>query len=376
MKRLLLYLTFVAVLVLTAVPGRAQDALDDAERPVIEIALCLDTSSSMDALLETVRLELWDIVGRLAAETPPPRLRVALLTYGSSSNPVEKGWVRIETPLTENLDLVSARLFELTPGGAREHVTRVLRTALEELDWSESDEALRLVFVAGNEEADQDPEIDYEEVADLARERDVVVHGIFCGSSRSRAATTWNALAHAAGTQPAVLDLRHGGEPRATPYDTELVDLIASLDGTYVPLGERGAERLELQRELDRKVGELGAATAASRAEIKISSAFAPDWDLVAAVESGRLEVAEVAEGDLPEELRRMTIAEREALLYDLSMRRADIRERIAELSGKRRELLAARPDAPVRPGQPATLRSVVGAAIRNARERRGLDAD
>ena len=47
------------------------------ERPV-DLCLCLDTSNSMDGLIDSARRKLWDIVNDLSRVQPTPRLRVAL----------------------------------------------------------------------------------------------------------------------------------------------------------------------------------------------------------------------------------------------------------------------------------------------------------
>ena len=49
----------------------------------IDLAICLDTSGSMSGLLNSTKQKLWDIVNDLAMAEPTPKLRVALLTYGS-----------------------------------------------------------------------------------------------------------------------------------------------------------------------------------------------------------------------------------------------------------------------------------------------------
>ena len=119
----------------------------------VDLALCLDTSSSMSGPLDAARMQLWEIVNELALLEPTPRLRVALLSYGNPVNDPARGWVRLETPLTEDLDLVSQRLFDLTSDGGDEYVARAIKIAVEELEWSESDNALKMILIAGNEAA-------------------------------------------------------------------------------------------------------------------------------------------------------------------------------------------------------------------------------
>jgi hypothetical protein len=161
----------------------------------IDLVIALDTSDSMKSLIDAARLSLWDVVNELMMAEPQPLLRVALLTYGNTANPREQGWVQVETDLTENLDFVSERLFALTTRGGNEYVARALQTAIEELSWTDSYDALKLVFVAGNEPADQDPEVDYRDSGRLAVDEGISVNVIFCGRAEAEHAETWKELA-------------------------------------------------------------------------------------------------------------------------------------------------------------------------------------
>ena len=120
-----------------------------AEGKAIDLVLCLDVSGSMNGLIESAKLRLWDIVNELARMKPTPNLRVALYSYGATPYPADKGWVRKELDLTEDLDDVYKMLNALHTGGGEEYVARVSKTALDEQKWSTDKNALRLIFVAG-----------------------------------------------------------------------------------------------------------------------------------------------------------------------------------------------------------------------------------
>src|SRR6185503_7107640 len=59
------------------------------EKKVVELAICLDTSGSMEGLINAARQKLWEIVNDLALAKPTPALRVALLTYGNDGHNAE-----------------------------------------------------------------------------------------------------------------------------------------------------------------------------------------------------------------------------------------------------------------------------------------------
>ena len=331
-----------AICLATCVPGstRASAApyASDTHREVIEVAIALDTSGSMKGLIDAARLRLWAIVNDLTLLEPTPKLRVALLTYGNSKNDAKTGWVRLETDLTEDLDLVSARLFELTSEGGTEYVGRVLQTALGELSWTSSNDALKLIFVAGNEAADQDPQVSLQEMSALARREDVLVHAIFCGAEKHPQALTWKELADSVGSQFATIDHRYGTVVVKSPFDEELAELSAKINETYIPLGHDGRKRHENQVLQDENAAELSPAAAAGRAQTKISPLYSADWDLVDALAAGKVSLYEIDESELPATLREMTPMEREVYVEEMTRKRAEIRARIAELTAQRQQ--------------------------------------
>ena len=62
----------------------------------IDLAICLDTSNSMDGLIASAKQKLWAVVSELATAKPRPTLRVALYQYGNNSLNGENGWVHPE----------------------------------------------------------------------------------------------------------------------------------------------------------------------------------------------------------------------------------------------------------------------------------------
>src|SRR3954464_11367841 len=89
----------------------------------IDVAICLDTSNSMDGLIGSAKAKLWDIVNDLAKVKPTPNLRVALYSYGNDGYAPAAGWVRKELDLTNDLDALYQKLFALTTHGGTEYVT-------------------------------------------------------------------------------------------------------------------------------------------------------------------------------------------------------------------------------------------------------------
>ncbi|MBI4567205.1 MAG: VWA domain-containing protein, partial [Planctomycetes bacterium] len=94
-----------------AAPDKTTKAPTPVKRaPLIQVALLLDTSNSMDGLIAQAKTHLWRIVNEFARATREgarPELKVALYEYGNDGLKVETGYVRQVAALTDDLDKVS-----------------------------------------------------------------------------------------------------------------------------------------------------------------------------------------------------------------------------------------------------------------------------
>ncbi len=319
------------------------DKATPVDQHVIELAICLDTSGSMGGLLNSARQKLWTIVNDLAQAEPTPTLRVALLSYGNDGHNAENGWVNIETPFTQDLDRVSQMLFGLTTNGGTELVGRVVQTSLQELDWHASDGALRMIFVAGNESADQDEQVAARSICREAAARGIDVNAIYCvyGSDDSEIRPGWRELAGSGNGEFAMIDQDNGSVVIATPYDQTLITLSAALNETYIPFGEAGEAGCSNQAEQDANAAGLNFSSAASRAATKAGKLYScGSWDLVDAIRTGEVDLTTMNEEDLPEDMRAMSRAERMAKIKSMQKQRIELQGEISELDGRRQALL------------------------------------
>lgn len=321
-------------------PAAAANGSADSTRPV-DLAICLDTSGSMNGLIDSARQKIWAIVNDLALAKPTPRLRVALLTFGNDGHSPEKGWVATDVPFTEDLDLVSQRLFALTTNGGTELVGRVVDAAIRELDWTKSPGTLKVLVVAGNESADQDAEVPFRDACRRAIGADVVVNSIYCGNPADTLAPAWREVATLADGQFAAIDQAAGTVAIASPFDAEISALGAKLNETYVPMGAAGAEGKSNQILQDSNAVAANAAVAASRAQTKATELYRCSWDMVDACRDGLVKIEDVKEADLPEALKKMTVEERKKHIGEMQAKRTAIQKSIAELSAKRDAFVA-----------------------------------
>jgi hypothetical protein len=307
----------------------------------VDLAICLDTSGSMSGLINAAKQKLWAIVNELALAEPTPKLRVALLTFGNDGHDPENGWVRIDSGLTDDLDLISQKLFALTTNGGTEYVGRVL-SYTRQLDWHPSNDALKLIVVAGNESADQDQDVPFRGVCKTLITQGIMINSIYCGPATDQIAPGWQEVARLADGQYASIDQDHGTIVLESPFDEQLAELSTAINTTYIPFGAGGQAGEANQAQQDFNARNLNSAAAASRAQTKGQALYFCSWDLVDACVSGQVKIEEVAAEDLPENLQKMTPPQRAAFVGEMGRKRDEIKQQIDSLSKQRQVYVAA----------------------------------
>ncbi len=306
----------------------------------IDLVICLDTSGSMSGLINSAKQKLWDIINDLAMAQPKPKLRVALLTFGNLGHEAENGWVTVDSGLTDDLDVISEKLFALTTNGGTEYVGRVLQYA-GQLDWHPSRGALKLIVVAGNESADQDREAPFRAMCSKLIARGIMVNSIYCGPVHDAVAPGWMEVAELAEGRFASIDQDNGTMVVATPFDSELATLSTELNETYLPFGARGQAALVNQSTQDANAASLNTAASASRAVTKSQGVYFCSWDLVDACGSGKVKLDDVSADELPVRMQSMTIVQRRTYVTMMGRRRGETQDRIKQLSSKRAAWIA-----------------------------------
>ncbi len=352
-----LALRLLAVLAAAAVPllPAAQTLADDrpaapaaAPAKPIDLVICLDTSNSMDGLIDSAKLRLWDIVNELARLKPTPDLRVGLYSYGNDNYSPAAGWVRKDVDLTVDLDEVYKQLNALKTRGGTELVARVTRDAIRDQKWSKDPGALRMIFVCGNEPVNQDKEVSLESVADLAKKEGVVVNTIYCKWGHDEEVAGWSKFAAACGGRHVDIDQNKAKRQVVvkTEYDEQILKLGEELNKTYVAYGKGGKDGAANQAAQDKNAAVAGGpgappAAAIARAESKASPLYRNGtWDLVDRMKEKDFDLSKIKEEDLPDELRKLKPEERMDYLKKKAEERAELQKKIADLSAKRQKKL------------------------------------
>lgn len=303
----------------------------------IQIALILDVSGSMDGLIEQAKSQLWTVVNSIMFDESLegyPQIEIALMEYGNSRN-YRDGYMRILVPFTSNLDWIADELFSLRIGGNREYGPRAVDLALSRLEWTRSRRDLRLLYIAGNESFHQGY-VDYRNVALQARNQDIVVNTIFCGDYYYGQRMGWADAARLANGDYLNIEQNYRPYYSNDLYSDRLYSLNSQLNNTYLPYGRRGNDCYVRQRDLDRRARNYGRGYASQRFITKSTGAYMnPDWDLVDAVATGRVKLENLAEEDLPSEMRGMSLAQRRNFIQDKLTQRKRVQAEMRDLGVK-----------------------------------------
>jgi hypothetical protein len=389
MSRLLPACLVAVLAAAVAAPLRADDPKPAGPPSVldqksIDLVLCLDVSGSMNGLIDSAKIKLWDIVNELARLKPTPKLRVALYSYGHNSYPADKGWVRKDVDLTEDLDDVYRALNALTINGGTEYVARVTKTALTEQKWAGDAGSLKLIFVCGNEPADQDKEVPLDDVAALAKKQGVVINTIYCKYGRDAEIAGWEAFSGKCGGRHMNIDQNRAVNQVTvkTEYDAEILRLDGELSKTYVAYGKGGKAKKDNQAAQDKNAAAApapaGAAPAAAlgRAEFKAGGMYRNStWDLVDRMKEKDFDLSKIPEEELCEEMRKLKPEERLVYLKKKAEERAEIQKKVADLSAKRAKKVAEEQAKQPKPEAEKALDEAVKGVVRDQAKAKGFEA-
>ncbi|MGD9855141.1 MAG: VWA domain-containing protein [Planctomycetaceae bacterium] len=313
--------------------------------PRIQLAILLDTSNSMDGLINQARTQLWKIVNELATTRRDgmiPHLEVALYEYGNDSISAEKLHVRKAASFTQDLDRVSEVLYALTTNGGQEYCGAVIEKSLAGLDWNDCDADLQMIVIAGNEPFSQGP-VDYHESCRAAINHGITITTIFCGSEHDGINTGWKDGALLAEGSYLWIDQNEPAATIPTPFDDKLSTLSIQINSTFLFYGNQkdARENAARQEAQDTNAAAAAPAAAAERAAFKSSAQYQrASRDLIDALASGTVTLEALDPEDLPADLRSLSRDEQQKIILSKTAERQRIRDEIQELTQQRQKFL------------------------------------
>jgi len=312
---------------------------------IVKIALLLDTSNSMDGLINQAKAQLWDIVNQFSyakcGNGHRPGLQIALYQYGNDGLSSREGYIQQVIGFSSDLDEISEKLFSLSTNGGEEYCGEVIQTSLRQLDWGKNPDNLKMIFIAGNEPFTQG-KLNYRDAVTNAREKDIIVNTIFCGNYQQGINTDWKKGATLSGGEYMAIDHNKKIVHIDTPYDDVIIKLNSKLNSTYISYGSMGSAKLQLQSRQDDNAMEMEEAVAVKRAVSKSSGMYNnSNWDLIDASEDEEFDVASINKEELPKALRDKSKAELNSFIGEKKAERKKIQKEIKELNAQRESYIS-----------------------------------
>jgi hypothetical protein len=336
--------TQTVVHVSTTMPASTELPRDNVQ-DTVQIALILDTSGSMDGLINQARSHLWNMVdqmGRMTrvvnGKTRGVKIELALYEYGNDALPSAGGFIRQVQPFTGDLDKVSEKLHALFTNGGSEYAGQAITTAVTQLQWSSDPNAMKFVFVAGNEEFDQGP-ISAAKAMEVAAGKDISVQLIFCGTKDE----TWERAAKLAQSDLMTIDQNQVAQHIPAPQDDQILQLGQQLNNTYIAYGAEGGASMNRQKEADASSAKLSKKVAIERAQLKSKQSYDNrGWDLVDATTNQPKFLEETKDEYLPPEMRGKTLEEKKQIVAAKTKEREQLKAQIAKLEAERTTFIEA----------------------------------
>lgn len=319
------------------------------EKASIQLAILLDTSSSMDGLINQARTYLWKIVNEMTLARQQgklPNIQISIYEYGNDNLSSKNNYIRQVLPLSDDLDSVSEALFKLTTNGGSEYCGAVIEQAVNQLSWNETDkDALKIIFIAGNEPFTQGP-ISAEKAIKKALAKGITVNTILCGGWGDDE-LHWKKGSLTGDGSFAMIDHNKQEIIPETPHDKALDQLNTELNATYMAYGSKVKREKSIEKQVaqDKNVTQASPSAFAERIKVKSSKTAYKNstWDIIDAMEepAAALSFEELAKNDqLPDELKGKSEEEIKKVISEKAKKRKVTQKQIKELSKKRDQWL------------------------------------
>jgi Mg-chelatase subunit ChlD len=318
----------------------------------IQVVFVLDTTSSMSGQLAAAKEKIWSLATTLAQAAQATEIEMGIVAFRDRGD----AYVTQVIDLSSDLDTMYGHLMRFEAGGggdSPESVNAALADAVHRISWSQDPSNYQVMFLVGDSPPHMDyvGEAQYPEIVRAALARGIVVNAIQAGE-RPLTQQFWSEIARLGNGR--YLQVGQNGDTFAvaTPYDNELAELSAELDGTRMFYGDtRQMQQLNSKvAATDRLAAEASTDVRARRAAFNATSAGSRnlfgDQDLVENVTSGEVALDAVPEAQLPETLRGLNRVAQAEVIEGLARQREELQAKIETLTESRATFIAEQVEA------------------------------
>jgi Mg-chelatase subunit ChlD len=323
-----------------------------AQKHRIEVVFVLDTTSSMSGLIQAAKEKIWSIATTMASAQENPDIRMGLVAFRDRGD----AYITRTYDLSSDLDSMYASLMDFRAqggGDGPESVNQALYDAVHDMSWSDDSKVYKTVFLVGDAPPHMDypNDIKYPVTLQAAARKGIIVNAIQSGQHQyTRPA--WQNIAALGQGEYFQVENSGNAVAVATPFDEELSTLAAELEDTRLYFGD--AETRKVQKaKLDanaRLREELSSEALARRDTFNATASgkanLLGESELVDAISSGRVELDEIEEENLPASLQAMAPAEQQAVISEKAKRRDELQQEIRKLSASRSQFIKEKIEA------------------------------
>jgi Mg-chelatase subunit ChlD len=148
-KKFVVNLSVAGVLAGAVSPVPALAETQKKERPRMDLAFCIDTTSSMQGEIDMVKTKMKELVAKLSSGKPTPDIRVGLVAYRDRGD----DYVTKVFPFSDDIDKVVKDISGLQAqggGDGPEAVNQGLHSVVHDLKWDTDKKTAKLIFLIGD----------------------------------------------------------------------------------------------------------------------------------------------------------------------------------------------------------------------------------
>jgi hypothetical protein len=388
--------TIIKTTMLSVVLFISTTTIIKAQRSV-QLAIMLDISGSMQGLINQAQSQLWNIVNTVAkanCDGKVPSIEIALYEYGNDGIGGNKEpYIRQISNFSKDLDMISEQLFKLKTYGSVENCGAVLQDGIDNLQWNQNQDAIKIIFIAGNEIFTQG-KVDYKNACANAVRKGIIINTIYCGDCEQGVKEFWKDGADRGKGYYSCINTNAQEVYIESPYDDVILKYNDSLNTTYINyvdkviLEKKKAEGYSESQTIsmnyhsksnqsvqDSNAESFSKGTMVNRTVSKSNSSLyvANDWDLVTNAMNNQVDWNTIEKKSLPIEYQNFSIEELKRIVEIKIRDRKRFEKAIIDLNIKR-EAYVVEKKKEMNNGQENTLEKALTDGVRKQIKDRGCD--
>lgn len=315
-----------------------------AQKQIVELVFVLDTTGSMGGLLEGAKNKIWYIANEIQNAKTNVEVRIGLIAYRDRGD----DYITKHFAITNDIHSIYAELIEFQAGGggdAPESVNQALYEAIQQQNWSDAHDTLRIVFLVGDAppKMNYQDDVKYMQSVKLAKQKDIIINTILAGNSRETK-KIWQEIAQNA--NGAFSQIAQDGNVTIvqTPFDNDIKALNIELNTTVILYGSN-----KVKKQASRVMESMAAAKPAASSDMASynvkrsikSRIFAGAGDLLQELELKTEVLGALSDDKLPLNMQKMNSEQRQQYVESMQQKRSGIQIKIDKLAKQRSLYLA-----------------------------------